>query len=96
MYDVVTGEKIVDIKHITADDYLLAIGAKHFTRSHSLPKEKEYDAICSIAEYLFENLGEWHDLHKYLSEHYCNSNELFLILLKNWNTLVIHIILIKH
>ena len=48
MYDVVTGEKIVDIKHIIADEYLLAIGAKHFTRSHSLPKEKEYDAICLL------------------------------------------------
>ena len=49
MYDVVTGEKILDIKHITADDYLLAIGAKHFTRSHSLPQEKEYDAICFLS-----------------------------------------------
>ena len=49
MYDVVTGEKLVDIKHIAADDYLLAIGAKHFTRSHSLPKEKKCDAICFLS-----------------------------------------------
>lgn len=77
MYDVVTGEKIVDIKHVTADDYLLAIGAKHFMWSHSLPKGKEYDAICLVAEYLFENLGEWHALHKYLSEYCSNSNDMF-------------------
>lgn len=76
MYDVATEEKIVDVKHITADDYLLAIGAKHFTRSHSMPKEKEYDDICAIAEYLFEHLGEWHSLHKYLSEHYGDSSTL--------------------
>lgn len=76
IFDVVTEEKVADVKHISADDYLAAIGAKHFKRSHSLPSENEYDMICQMAEYIFENLGEWHALHKYLSDKYAYNNSL--------------------
>lgn len=76
IFDVLTGERVADIKHVTVDDYLIAIGAKNIKRSHSLPKEKEYGAICRTAEYLFENLGEWHALHKYLSDRYADSDGL--------------------
>lgn len=76
IYDVMTGEKVTEIQHITVDDYLLAIGAKRVRHSHTLPKQKEYDAICRMSEYLFDHLGEWHALQRYLSDRYADSESL--------------------
>lgn len=73
MYDVATGEKIATVKHVSAEDYLTATGAKHFKRSHSLPKEKEFNDICAVSEYLFENLSEWHALNSYLADRYADT-----------------------
>ena len=76
IFDVNTGDKIADVCHMSTDDYLTAIGAKHFKLSHSMPKEQEFESICKVVEYLFEHISEWHALHKYLSDKYAGSEGL--------------------
>ena len=51
---------------IRLDDYLMAIGARQFSNSHSLPLREEYDNICEMAEFIFDNLSAWSRLEKYL------------------------------
>ena len=72
IFDVNKEEKIADVKNITINDYLIAIGAKRSKDSHALPKEKDYERICNVSEYLFRHLGEWHALHNCL-KHYAKS-----------------------
>jgi len=76
IYDVMQNRELTKVRHITVDDYLLAAGAKQVMRSHSIPKDKEYPAICAVAEYTFAHLQEWHALHKHLSDKYANSDTL--------------------
>lgn len=75
IFDVVNEQKITDVKNITINDYLLAIGAKRSKDSHPLPKVRDYDRVCNVAEYLFHHLGEWHALHNYIKR-YAKSDSL--------------------
>lgn len=67
--NLITLEKIADIKHISLDDYLHAIGAKQIENSHELPRKDEYEAICNVAETLFKNVHVWNNLCAYIGKH---------------------------
>ncbi|MBR6274464.1 MAG: DUF1887 family protein [Lachnospiraceae bacterium] len=70
---------------IKLDDYLMAIGARQFSNSHQLPLREEYDNICEMAEYIFDNLSAWSKLEKYLEAavggdeiyEFCISRDMF-------------------
>lgn len=61
---------------IGLNDYLTAIGASQFANSHQMPLKEEYDNICEMAEYIFDNLQSWSALEKYL-ENMIGGEEIF-------------------
>lgn len=63
-----TGEPLMPVKHISLDDYIDAIGAVRLGASHTLPRPVDYEAVCKMAEIIFDRLREWHAIQDYLSK----------------------------
>ena len=69
MINMLTGEELMKVSHITLDDYVRAIGAKRLDDSRALPRPAEYERICKMAEAIFTRITDWHALQDYLSKH---------------------------
>ncbi|MBE5850302.1 MAG: DUF1887 family protein [Lachnospiraceae bacterium] len=76
IFDVIKEKKVADVKNITINDYLIAIGAKRSKDSHPLPKKSEYYRVCNVAEYLFKHIYAWHALQKFLANRCAKSDSL--------------------
>lgn len=57
--NVLTMERLADIKQVTLEDYLTALGGKYLSSSHHTPKEQDYDRILSMAKIIFSNEKKW-------------------------------------
>lgn len=68
MLNMLTGEELMKVTHITLDDYFRAIGAKRLDNSHALPRPAEYERICKMAEAIFTRIADWHALQDHLSK----------------------------
>ena len=62
--DVLTDDVVCDAAHISLNDYIIAIGAKRLYDSHHVPQEKDFERICTMAEYLFANMQYWQGTHQ--------------------------------
>lgn len=69
MINMLTGEELMKVNHISLDDYFGAIGAKRLDDSRSLPRPAEYERICKMAEAIFTRITDWHALQEYISKH---------------------------
>ena len=72
--NVETAEPICDIKHITIDDCLTAIGAKRLRDSRELPPEEEFDDIVAVSEAIFDNLLDWQKLCQHIANRISQTN----------------------
>lgn len=65
--DVLNGKVLCKTKELRLDDYMAAIGAKRLKKSHSEPHPSEYEAICHMAEFLFDHVTQWQLLHQHIA-----------------------------
>ncbi len=83
LFEVYDESKKMTAAKITLQDYLTAIGARQFSHSHQLPLKEEYDAICAMSEYIFDNLAAWSRLEKYF-EATIGGEELYEFTFNGW------------
>ncbi len=68
IYHVDSGEILTRVHHISANDFISAVGAKRLDDSHFLPAKESYPLILTLAEKIFRHLPEWHALNHYIAD----------------------------
>ena len=67
LFDILTGEAIMDTAPLTLSDYLSIIGAEERTQSRIAPEKNDFGRFKAAAEYVFRNVDVWYELYSALS-----------------------------